>query len=75
MGQERETAIRTWWSRIDDDDRDELRWSNSGLVLSPDQAASMEEAGIFLVGRPRPGRNDLQFTLPVDVAQFIADST
>lgn len=75
MELEREAAIRDWWSRIDEEQRDELMWSNAGLVLSPDQVASMEEAGLTLAGRPRKYDLDLQFTLPADVAQFIAECT
>jgi hypothetical protein len=72
---ERERAIRNWWSRIDDDERDELMWANAGIELSLDQVTRMEEAGIVLAGRQKAGEIDLRFTMPADVAQIISECT
>jgi len=72
---DRDLAIRNWWSRIDEEEREELMWANAGLELSLDQVTSMEEAGIVLAGRQKAGEIDLRFTLPADVAEIISEST
>ena len=73
MQHDRTAAIETWWLTIDTEQREELMWSTAGQILSADQAAGMEEAGVTLTGRPRPNDIDLQYTLPADVAEFIAE--
>src|SRR5690349_10647047 len=66
MEHEREAAIEAWWSSIDDDERDELMWSNAGALLSAEQVAGMTDAGIDLAGRPRRYDIELDYMLPSD---------
>jgi hypothetical protein len=69
---QQDAALQQWWDALTDDQRAEQAAIAAGAPLSPEDLERFTKAGVLLAGGAWVERPQHVFTMPDEVAEFVA---